>query len=129
MNDHATRVCNTEDLITLARNANRQGFNRQAEPTSIEQVADPDGTHVVHIVLFGHNADHASILHHRCEVLMKTKNATSPWALPTRISRKSSATFAIVVSSACIIVAIITAATSNARVSLGERSAIAIMDA
>ena len=68
------RVCNTEDLRLLVKVAKRNGFNR----IPILPDLDPDGGHVVSIVLFGHNMDQSSVFHHRCRVLCKVLDEDNP---------------------------------------------------
>lgn len=69
------RVCTTDTLRVLAAEAETLHLNRQiVVPDDI----DPDGTHMLLMVLYGHNMDQASTLHHRCQVWMKMKDTGVP---------------------------------------------------
>lgn len=70
------RVCNTEDLIVLARRSAR--MNRGISAEWLMANADPDGVHLLVMALFGHNMDTGGILQHRIHVLVKTKWNSDP---------------------------------------------------
>lgn len=69
------KVCNTTDLRVLNAKANRARLNRTINLDAID--VDPDGNHVLHMVLFGHNMD-STALHHRARVLIKTVGTMDP---------------------------------------------------
>jgi hypothetical protein len=77
-NDMDYKVINTSDLITLNHKAHRQEFNRVLDPHRVRALADPDGTHILRMVMYGHNMDTAAVLHHRAEVLIKVRNTMTP---------------------------------------------------
>jgi hypothetical protein len=69
------KVCNTEDLRHLANVAKRHDLNRQM-PAGLD--LDPDGNHVLSLVLWGHNAEASPALHHRVLVLAKVRGSMEP---------------------------------------------------
>lgn len=72
------RVCNTESLVSLAIAGGRANLNRQLDVRSVA-AADPDGVHVVQVILPYHNGfDAKGGPHHRCEVLIKRPDSTEP---------------------------------------------------
>ena len=64
------RVADTETLLVLNSIAKGYNFNRQLSDECITRL-DPDGWHILTLVLWGSNVDHCPVLHHRTEVLMK----------------------------------------------------------
>lgn len=74
--DH--RVCNTKTLRALNASAVRNEFNRALNDEFLENDVDPEGIHVLGLVLWGHNADTAPILHHRADVLIKVNGSDIP---------------------------------------------------
>lgn len=73
----ALRVCNTDDLVVVTDNSRKAGLNRHLLPDGIASL-DPDGVHVLNLVLWGHNADTAPRLHHRVIALLKVSGFTDP---------------------------------------------------
>lgn len=72
------KICTTEDLKRLARRAEALHLNRQIE---VPEDIDPDGVHVLGMVLYGHNMDaggHGSLLHHRTRLYMKVRDSMDP---------------------------------------------------
>jgi hypothetical protein len=72
------RMCSRDDLVELAKRAKRHRFNRQTSIPRLEVNLDPDGVNVLSILLWGHNVDHAPVLHHRVRVLAKMTGADGP---------------------------------------------------
>lgn len=69
------KVINTNDLKYLVSDANFQDFNRVPNlPANI----DEDGTHVLELILYGHNMDSAPVLHHRTRVMVKVRGSMEP---------------------------------------------------
>lgn len=66
------KISNTSDLLTLNERAIKKDLNRSVQHDWLTEIADPEGTHVYEMMLYGHNMDHAP-LHHRCRVLVRTK--------------------------------------------------------
>lgn len=71
------KVVNTETLKTLQHRAAKNQFNRQVSETFLDNL-DAEGLHLVNVVLPFHNADFASIPHHRCEILAKFTGQDDP---------------------------------------------------
>jgi hypothetical protein len=71
------RVVTTDILCHLNEVARRNNFNRQLSDVCIDSL-DPDGFHVLELVLYGHNMDSAPILHHRAMLHMKFAGRTEP---------------------------------------------------
>ena len=72
------RVINTPTLAALAEIGARKNLNRQLDPRSVG-AADPEGLHLLHVILPYHNGIAAKQgPHHRCEVLIKRPNTTDP---------------------------------------------------
>lgn len=67
MND--IRVADTT-LLRIMNNAAAGHNLRQISDECISKL-DPNGWHVLTLLLWGHNMDHSPILYHRTEVLMK----------------------------------------------------------
>jgi hypothetical protein len=82
---YETRVATTEQLLELVASAIERGFNRAPNLGEIEGVIDPDGWHVLSIILPFHERHWAppnsmpDPPHHRCDVLMKAKGITAPY--------------------------------------------------
>lgn len=72
------RVADTANLLRLNAAAIQADFNRAADPEGLSATIDPDGTHVLCLVLFGHNMDTAPVLHHRVRVLAKATGSPVP---------------------------------------------------
>ena len=73
------KVCNTEDLIKLCHQSAYHRLNRQVDATLVRGTADPEGTHLLAVVLPFHNGMRAKQgPHHRMNVFMKTKNSMEP---------------------------------------------------
>lgn len=70
----SVRVANTSALKQLNRLAIKHELNRSLEPDWLERRLDPDGYHLLVLMLPFHNdADH-----HRCMVMMKVKGQEEP---------------------------------------------------
>lgn len=78
VNQRDIRICNTEDLRLLLRHASQKGFNRQAPEVS-DMDLDPDGKHILGLLLYGHNIDSAAVLHHRVRLLVKITDRDDPY--------------------------------------------------
>lgn len=75
------KVCNTDDLAYLIHAAKRHNLNRQASVGFIKEL-DPNGNHVLSLMLYGHNMDvPGTLLHHRVQVLCKVKGEIMPMTL------------------------------------------------
>ncbi len=73
------KVCNTHDLINLCHQSAHYGFNRQIDAASVRDAADPEGTHLLVVVLPFHNGIAAKQgPHHRVEVFMKATDSMEP---------------------------------------------------
>lgn len=71
------RVCNTDDLIALAFRS--RDFARSVDRNGLAEILDPDGVHLLAMLLWGHNMDKANaILHHRVRVYCKVKGSDEP---------------------------------------------------
>jgi hypothetical protein len=72
------RVINTQTLSVLAERGARKHLNRQLDLRSVGAV-DPDGLHVLAVILPYHNGIAAKQgPHHRCEILIKRPDTTEP---------------------------------------------------
>lgn len=72
------RVLDTDSLVNLAFLGARLRLNRQLDVQALKN-ADPDGVHVLHVVLPYHNGlDAKGGPHHRCEVLIKENGTNWP---------------------------------------------------
>lgn len=72
------RVINTPTLAALVEIGARRGLNRQLDP-SVVLKAEPEGLHLLHVILDYHNGLRAKQgPHHRCEVLIKQPGTTDP---------------------------------------------------
>lgn len=74
-NNYGDRVVDTRGLRALASDAARHNLNRVPE---LPENIDPDGYHLLSMVLFGHNMDSSPVLHHRCTVLIKVQGSLKP---------------------------------------------------
>lgn len=73
------KVCNTNDLINLCHQSAHHKLNRQIDAASVRDAADPEGTHLLVVVLPFHNGMRAKQgPHHRVEVFMKATDSTEP---------------------------------------------------
>jgi hypothetical protein len=72
------RVCNTDTLLDLALDAKRFGLNRQIDYRLAERELDADGTHLLKLVLWGHNGSMGEPLHHRVYVFAKCIGTHEP---------------------------------------------------
>lgn len=71
------RVCNTDDLRHLVKQADRHDLNRRMDLMGVR--LDPEGNHVLSLILYGHNMDvPGTLLHHRVQVLAKTEGSMDP---------------------------------------------------
>lgn len=70
------RVVNTADLKVLNSKAVLGGMNRALSDAAVAAL-DPDGLHVLDLVLYGHNMD-STVLHHRTRVLFKLVGSDAP---------------------------------------------------
>lgn len=68
------RVASSDDLTRLAARAKRAGFNR----APVLPPLDPDGVHVLDLLLYGHNMDSNMPLHHRTRVQVKQPGTDEP---------------------------------------------------
>lgn len=71
------KIADTKTLKVLAKQAVAYKFNRGVTDEYLRRL-DPDGLHVINIVLALHNGDFAEIAHHRCTVLSKFKGSDEP---------------------------------------------------
>ena len=73
------RVVTTGILCQMNEVARKNNFNRQLSDACIDSL-DPDGFHVLELVLYGHNMgmDSAPVLHHRAMLHMKFAGRTEP---------------------------------------------------
>ena len=71
MSNHQ-RVTNTEGLLTINRMA--QSLNRSVDEKWLKAVLDPDGKHLLTLLLPFHNEQD----HHRCQVLAAVPWTTEP---------------------------------------------------
>jgi hypothetical protein len=69
------RVATTPQLLDILYRTRELRLNRQPPATLL---LDPEGLHVLSMVLWGHNMDHAPILHHRAMVMVKLTGQESP---------------------------------------------------
>lgn len=76
MNEY--RVCNTASLLALALDGRDCGFNRQLDAELIRLAADPEGVHVLEVVLPFHNGTDQPDPHHRCRVMIKVPDTVEP---------------------------------------------------
>lgn len=81
-----TRVIDTPQLELLAEASIASEFNRIVDPTWVRNHMDPDGKHIAWIILWGHDTDHAPILHHRIAMYCKVKDTSDPFFLVMDIS-------------------------------------------
>lgn len=73
------KICNTKDLVTLCHTGTSVGMNRQTCGASVRDIADPEGTHLLVVVLPYHNGIRAKQgPHHRVQVYMKTEDTVEP---------------------------------------------------
>lgn len=72
------RVCNTGTLLRLNRQAIKHDLNRTLDHKALTKALDPEGNHILSIVLWGHNVDSAPELHHRVQVLAKVNGSEAP---------------------------------------------------
>jgi len=73
------RIATSNDLTAINDRSIRAGFNRTLDPEALAANIDPDGLHVLSLVLLGHNADATGVpFHHRTRVMMKPKGADLP---------------------------------------------------
>lgn len=72
------RVINTKTLAALAEIGAHKKLNRLLDERSVG-LADPNGLHLLHVILPYHNGIAAKQgPHHRCEVLIKRPETTDP---------------------------------------------------
>ena len=72
------RVCDTQTLQFLARQARSHKLNRQVNLDWAARELDEDGTHLLKLVLWGHNGSHSTELHHRVFVFAKVLGSHEP---------------------------------------------------
>lgn len=71
------RVLNTEDLRIIDAHGHQHHLNRVLDLDHVD--LDPDGAHLLILVLYGHNMDNPGYpLHHRCRLLAKTLDHDEP---------------------------------------------------
>lgn len=71
------RVCGTDDMIALASRS--RNFARSVDRNGLAKILDPDGVHLLAMLLWGHNMDKANaVLHHRVRVYCKVKGSDEP---------------------------------------------------
>lgn len=75
MND--MKVANTEDIRLLNKTAIKCKFNRALSDDAIAAL-DPEGNHVLVMMLYGHNMDSARELHHRTRAILKVPGTMEP---------------------------------------------------
>jgi hypothetical protein len=69
------RVCNTADLRLLSS----RSTDSHRIPADVNERLDPEGSHVLNLVLWGHNVDNPdNDLHHRVRVLAKLSGTNEP---------------------------------------------------
>lgn len=78
MKNTMPRVVDSGGLLALCVLAKQNAFNRQVNADNILKDIDLEGVHMLHVMLPFHNADHAQIPHHRCQVLMKVNGTKEP---------------------------------------------------
>lgn len=71
------RVVDTPTLRKLVRIADKLELNRIPSDEVMARL-DPDGFHVLSLILYGHNMDSAPVLHHRALVLIKVTDSDDP---------------------------------------------------
>ena len=72
------RVCDTQTLTFLAEQARNYRLNRQVDLDWVARQLDEDGTHLMKLVIWGHNGDQSSELHHRVYVFAKVIGSHEP---------------------------------------------------
>lgn len=72
------RVLGTPQLLALIKEGNDLGLNRQLDYYTVERDADPEGIHVLGMVLPFHQAYDAFPPHHRVQVYIKVKDSMEP---------------------------------------------------
>lgn len=78
MKNTLPRVVDSGGLLALCTLAKQNRFNRQVDANNLVKHIDLEGVHMLHVMLPFHNADHAQIPHHRCQVLMKVNGTKEP---------------------------------------------------
>lgn len=78
MKNTLPRVVDSGGLLALCVLAKQNAFNRQVDENNLVKSIDLEGVHMLHVMLAFHNADHAQIPHHRCQVLMKVNGTDEP---------------------------------------------------
>ena len=71
------KIISAKELEIVNNESIKYQFNRTLTQEFINQL-HPEGLNVVSLVMWGHNADFADILHHRCLILAKVENSTEP---------------------------------------------------
>lgn len=72
---YTVTVINTPDLIELAEQGNRIGYNRQLDPAQLRAQLDPEGTHILRFsMLHEHIAGELSEPHARCIWMCKLRD-------------------------------------------------------
>lgn len=69
-------VVNTEELLALAYDAGKHGFNRQLDESRLHTDVDPYGLHVLSLAMFHDKS--GTVPHVRATVFMKVKNQSEP---------------------------------------------------
>lgn len=74
-----SRYCGTVDMMLLYVEAKKLGLNRNL-PDEVAMDLDPDGNHVLTVLLADHRADPARGLptHHRASVILKMRGSAVP---------------------------------------------------
>jgi hypothetical protein len=73
------RIVSTAHLETIIKQGNTMDFNRQLDPDTFTEMADPEGVHLVHsIMTHEHIAGKKVDPHLRCWVYIKEKNSDKP---------------------------------------------------
>jgi len=67
------RVVDTQGLKALAFTS--KNFNRSFD---VPENIDPNGLHLLDIVIWGHNDDHAEVAHHRVRAMLKLSRLSEP---------------------------------------------------
>ena len=73
-----TRVMNTEELLAAIRHGIDLDLNRQANIDEVKKSIDPDGQHVLLMLLPFHSSFRDLPDHHRVEVYMKVVDSMEP---------------------------------------------------
>lgn len=76
--DYSDRVVTTDILLDLVRRGVGHDFNRCLDEAKLTKWIDPDGMHILHLVLPFHQQYKANVDHHRTRVYIKVKGSMNP---------------------------------------------------